>query len=208
MPDLANDSLLARLAGQGTSADSNSWAEVAATQPQHAGRRKPRSGKARRAAGTLAGYDQYGGKPGPRPTAEHRDSRRIRSDRTDSLEEAQLTPSAVEGLFLKLMLSRGDVTGRQVSEHIKLPFRIVDELLRQHEERSTGRSQGLGADERLLVPVDRHRPRTGPPAGRPLHVLRLRASLAQGLYRRRERTIADPAASDGRRSASGLSRIC
>jgi predicted ATPase with chaperone activity len=29
------------------------------------------------------------------------------------------------------MVSRGDVTGRQVHEHIKLPFRIVDELLRQ-----------------------------------------------------------------------------
>lgn len=48
----------------------------------------------------------------------------------NTLAEAQLTQSSVEGLILKLLLSRGDSTGRQVSDQIKLPFRIIDELLR------------------------------------------------------------------------------
>ncbi|MBI3840078.1 MAG: AAA family ATPase [Planctomycetia bacterium] len=45
--------------------------------------------------------------------------------------DAQLTTSSVEALILKLLLSRGDCIGRQIADHIKLPFRLVDELLRE-----------------------------------------------------------------------------
>ncbi len=48
-----------------------------------------------------------------------------------TFEEAEITTSAAEGLILKLMLSRGDLTGREVNDHLKLPFRLIDELLRQ-----------------------------------------------------------------------------
>ena len=47
-----------------------------------------------------------------------------------NLDEAEITPSEVEALILKMMLSRGDCSGREVHQHLKLPFRLIEELLR------------------------------------------------------------------------------
>ncbi len=44
--------------------------------------------------------------------------------------KAGLTDSQVEALVLKLLLNRGNATGRQISEHVRLPFKLIDELLR------------------------------------------------------------------------------
>jgi hypothetical protein len=43
---------------------------------------------------------------------------------------AGLTESQVEALCLKFLLARGDASGREVADQIKLPFILVDELLR------------------------------------------------------------------------------
>ena len=48
-----------------------------------------------------------------------------------SLPEVGLSESEVESLILKLLLSRGDLVGRDIADHIRLPFVLVDELLRQ-----------------------------------------------------------------------------
>ena len=48
----------------------------------------------------------------------------------ESFREAQLTDSEVEALALKHLLARGDVTGREIAEQIRLPFVLLDELLR------------------------------------------------------------------------------
>jgi len=48
-----------------------------------------------------------------------------------SFREAQLTDSEVEALALKFLLARGDASGREIAEQIKLPFLLVDELLRR-----------------------------------------------------------------------------
>ncbi len=48
-----------------------------------------------------------------------------------SFRHAQLTDSAVEALILKYLLARGDASGRDIAEQIRLPFVLVDELLRQ-----------------------------------------------------------------------------
>ncbi|MFV1964616.1 MAG: AAA family ATPase, partial [Pirellulaceae bacterium] len=48
-----------------------------------------------------------------------------------SFRDAGLTESAVESLVVKFLLSRGDAAGRTIADQIKLPFVIVDELLRQ-----------------------------------------------------------------------------
>ncbi|HMC12285.1 MAG TPA: AAA family ATPase, partial [Pirellulaceae bacterium] len=48
-----------------------------------------------------------------------------------TIRDAGLTDSEVESLILKYLLSRGDCTGREVSEQIKLPFILLDPLLRQ-----------------------------------------------------------------------------
>lgn len=48
-----------------------------------------------------------------------------------SLQQAGLTDSSVEALVLKFLLARGDVTGREVADQVKLPFVHIDRLLRQ-----------------------------------------------------------------------------
>lgn len=46
-----------------------------------------------------------------------------------SFRDADLTDSAVESLILKYLLARGDVTGRDIADQVKLPFVLIDELL-------------------------------------------------------------------------------
>jgi predicted ATPase with chaperone activity len=48
-----------------------------------------------------------------------------------SIGDAGLTDSEVESLILKYLLSRGDCTGREVAEQVRLPFILLDPLLRQ-----------------------------------------------------------------------------
>jgi predicted ATPase with chaperone activity len=149
MPELTHDDLLAQLTGQGNAEGADPWSALAASQPQHAAlERKPtpeeheanlealvekirglaNAGKPEVSEPILAEVAQ----PVPRgqssspgiPDAFY-------PIEPTSFDEAEITDSAVEGLILKMMLSRGDVTGREVHEHIKLPFRLVDELLRQ-----------------------------------------------------------------------------
>lgn len=48
-----------------------------------------------------------------------------------TLEETGLSSSDIESLVLKLMLARGNLTGREVTEHIKLPFMLVERVLRE-----------------------------------------------------------------------------
>ena len=47
-----------------------------------------------------------------------------------SWSQAGLTETEVESLVLKFLLARGESTGRGVSDQIKLPFVLVDDLLR------------------------------------------------------------------------------
>ncbi len=48
-----------------------------------------------------------------------------------SFREARLSDSQVEGLILKYLLSAGDANGREITEQVRLPFMLVDALLRQ-----------------------------------------------------------------------------
>jgi hypothetical protein len=52
----------------------------------------------------------------------------------NSLRDAGVTESQLEALVLKYLLARGDASGREVVEQVKLPFRIVDALLRQMKQ--------------------------------------------------------------------------
>lgn len=49
----------------------------------------------------------------------------------ENLDDAQLTESEVEALILKFLLARGDAAGRTVADQVKLPFKIIDPLLRK-----------------------------------------------------------------------------
>jgi len=47
-----------------------------------------------------------------------------------SFRAASLTDSEVESLVLKYLLARGDASGREIADQVKLPFVLVDEFLR------------------------------------------------------------------------------
>jgi len=51
-----------------------------------------------------------------------------------TLRETGLTESDVEALILKLLLSRNDTVGRDIAKHIRLPFVLVEQTLRQMKE--------------------------------------------------------------------------
>jgi hypothetical protein len=46
-----------------------------------------------------------------------------------SLEHAGLSESIVEEIVARLLLSRGEMTGRGIADHLKLPFRLVEPVL-------------------------------------------------------------------------------
>jgi hypothetical protein len=48
-----------------------------------------------------------------------------------SFRQAGLSESEVEALILKFLLSRGNATGREIAEQVRLPFVLLDQLLRQ-----------------------------------------------------------------------------
>ncbi|GMQ80124.1 MAG: ATPase with chaperone activity [Planctomycetia bacterium] len=47
----------------------------------------------------------------------------------ESLEQSGLTPGEIDALILKLLMARGELTGRGVADLIRLPFVIIDGLL-------------------------------------------------------------------------------
>ena len=49
----------------------------------------------------------------------------------NSIREAGLTDTEVESLILKYLLARGDMTGREIAEQIRMPFVLLDQLMRQ-----------------------------------------------------------------------------
>lgn len=49
----------------------------------------------------------------------------------NSLREAGITANEIEALLLKYLLNRGSATGRDLSSQLKLPFRLIEGLLRQ-----------------------------------------------------------------------------
>jgi hypothetical protein len=131
MASASNEDLLARLAGHGGGlAGGDPWAAIAASQPRHESVEGRRASRVQEE--TVAQLMTQ-----PRQTAAAKtavgpqDGDVFIPYEPASLLEAQLTPSSVEALILKLLLSRGDTSGRQVSDHIKLPFRIIEDLLRQ-----------------------------------------------------------------------------
>jgi DNA-binding PadR family transcriptional regulator len=48
-----------------------------------------------------------------------------------SIRQAGLTDSEIESLILKYLLSRGDMTGREIAEQVCLPFVLLDQIMRQ-----------------------------------------------------------------------------
>ncbi len=127
--------LLARLAGKiGALDGSDTLSLLAATEPDHdAPPDDKKAGKLdalldrinKLAAGGVAAAEQEASAI----TAE--DGGPFVPLEPSSFREACLTDSEVEALALKYLLARGDVSGRDVADQVKLPFVLIDELLRR-----------------------------------------------------------------------------
>ena len=133
MSDTQNDNLLARLAGKGNGDDASAWAALAACEPKRASSSQAAAKPDDKLNAMLDRIRQVAGDaPAVPPTSAVAETSAdtFLPLEPKSFEEAQLSVSSVEGLILKLLLSRGDTTGRQISDHVKLSFRLIDELLR------------------------------------------------------------------------------
>lgn len=133
MSQFSAESVLARLqTSRGTAVDEHPVREPATAELKQAPASSEESvAPEQRLDEVLARVRELtGGAPDPTATAQAHDEAYFPVEPT-SLREAKLSPSEVEGLILKLLLSRGDLSGRAISDHIKLGFLIIEELLRQ-----------------------------------------------------------------------------
>ncbi len=135
MADPTDKNLLARLAGHGDGEDS--LTALAATEPDHD---TPSQDGAldsllERINSLTVGKREPGSGPevGMAVEEEVEDREHLINNfvpvEPDSFHAAQLTDSEVEALALKYLLSRGDATGRDIADQIRLPFVLLDELL-------------------------------------------------------------------------------
>lgn len=138
MPDLKTDDLFARLAaGAAAGAGPDPFASLAASQPDHDAQEDDKlKALLERINDMAAAKAQAPAAPGQAPDAgAAATSARPAGDfvptEPASFADAQLTESEVEALVLKYLLARGDATGRDIAEQVKLPFVLIDELLRR-----------------------------------------------------------------------------
>ncbi|MCU0878360.1 MAG: AAA family ATPase [Pirellulaceae bacterium] len=138
-----NDSgLLELLRKDGSGADP--WASLAAKAPAHdsdeEGGSDARLSEMLKRINDLAGGDAN--PTGHQPAESAASAGHLASTIVDGQEEfvplepptigdAGLNDSEVEALILKYLLGRGDCTGREIADQIKLPFVMLDALLRQ-----------------------------------------------------------------------------
>lgn len=149
MPDSKADDLLSRLAGRRdtpSETGDDPWSAIKSTVPQHeptpAPAPPPTHNKEEAKAGAIeATLDKLchrisnlvGDKSAGRPAQEEgskMDAAFVPIE-PNSFDDAQLTDSEVESLVLKLLLNRGSACGREISDQVKLPFKMIEELLRQ-----------------------------------------------------------------------------
>ncbi|HZZ28950.1 MAG TPA: AAA family ATPase [Pirellulales bacterium] len=134
--------LLSRLTkSAGEHAGADSWAAVEATTPDHTRAKsaaaaqvnQQRQEKLNQLLGRIADLT---GQTAEQSTAASSAANPAAGEDFVPLEptsyhEAMLSESEVEALVLKFLLSRGDAAGRDIAEQLKLPFALIEELLRQ-----------------------------------------------------------------------------
>ncbi len=142
MPSSSNESLLARLAQHDAASDGAvPWQSLGATEPVHEIVEKGQGQDEKLNAllsriQTLAKPDGGGPAAASTRAAAPGDGIPEGGDgflpvEPSSICGAGLTESEVEALVLKFLLARGDASGRDIANQVKLPFVLVDELLRK-----------------------------------------------------------------------------
>lgn len=138
MAEASDHDLLARLVGQGTPAGGpDPWAAVAASEPDHDRDDSKEDEKLnaliarinQRTDPSTGGATREGSPPdSPEPGGCVENT--FLPMEPESFRQAGLTDSEVEALILKFLLSRGDAAGRDMADQVRLPFVLIDQLLR------------------------------------------------------------------------------
>ena len=150
MPNSASDDLLAKLAGGGAGGGPSPWDTIRPTLPEHGQRAGARVDSAAAvdddATTTSAGgesalenmcqrisslIEQSGATAGG-DTVGTRDE--FMPAEPDSLADADLTDTQVESLILKFLFNTGEATGRTIADQTRLPFKLIEALLRQMKQ--------------------------------------------------------------------------
>ncbi|UUO04853.1 AAA family ATPase [Blastopirellula sp. J2-11] len=144
MANTPADDLLARLAGKHASEEGGDpWASLAATTPAHEPVQEHAGGRGDEKLDSLLDRlnKMASGERGGAPVALASKSSHVDLDdepldafiprEPSSAREAGLTDTEVEALALKYLVSRGEASGRQISDQLRLPFLIVEEQLRK-----------------------------------------------------------------------------
>ena len=138
MADTSEKNLLAQLAGIASEEDgADPWASVAAAEPDHDASEAPKDerldvmlDRIKHLTGQNKAEPTATAEPSsPEPQADYVENTFLPTE-PESFREADLTDSEVEALILKFLLARGDATGRDAADQIKLPFVLVDESMR------------------------------------------------------------------------------
>ena len=137
MADPKTESLLTRLAAAGRGGP-DPLASLAATEPDHDDKLNALLDRIRKLSDSPATAEPA---PPDDPATESAATKEAGGARNrkntfvpiepESFIDAQLTDSEVEALVLKYLLARGDATGRTIADQVKMPFVLVDELLRR-----------------------------------------------------------------------------
>jgi DNA-binding PadR family transcriptional regulator len=139
MPNANDAELLEVLSGKRASAgESDPWSQLTAKPPAHEAWQDAQDVKLAEVLnriGKITGKEEAGP---DLPAAPTRATTPIQSGpdafvppEPKSIREAGLIESEVEALALKYVLARGDISGRDIAEQIKIPFLLLDEILRQ-----------------------------------------------------------------------------
>ncbi len=132
MSESNSEDLLARLAG-----GEGSLAELIASAPDHEEDDEKLESMLARINDLAGGPEAEEAPPVPESQSSSKseaaplDEQAFVPVEPESFAEAELTESEVEALVLKYLLAKGDATGREVADQVKLPFVLIDELLRR-----------------------------------------------------------------------------
>jgi len=136
MAQTPDDNLLARLAGHGApDGGADPWVSVAASAPLHDAEDQESEKKLNAMLQRINGLTAQEAAEADRQSQEEASRQTAVEDafvpvEPDSFREAGLSDSEVEALILKYLLGRGDASGRDLADQVKLPFVLVDVLLR------------------------------------------------------------------------------
>ncbi len=139
MPNANDAELLEVLSGKRASAGENDpWTQLTAKPPAHEAWQDAQEVKLaevlnriNKMTGKEQGAGDLSSAASPSNTPEQIGPDVFVPPEPKSIREAGLIESEVEALALKYVLARGDISGRDISEQIKIPFVLLDEVLRQ-----------------------------------------------------------------------------